>query len=100
MSRHHAQVITTTEGSWVEDLNSTNGMFVRGKRVRRHKLQEGDVIQLGIHEISYHRVEPVGVATQVLPPDALESAADSEADEESDLEADPESAPAEGDDAA
>ena len=100
VSRHHAQVITTTEGSWVEDLNSTNGMFVRGKRVRRHKLQEGDVIQLGIHEISYHRVEPVGVATQVLPPDALESAADSEADEESDLEADPESAPAEGDDAA
>ena len=100
VSRHHAQVITTTEGSWVEDLNSTNGMFVRGKRVRRHKLQEGDVIQLGIHEISYHRVEPVGVATQVLPPDALEAAADSEADEESDLEADPESAPAEGDDAA
>ena len=100
VSRHHAQVITTTEGSWVEDLNSTNGMFVRGKRVRRHKLQEGDVIQLGIHEISYHRVEPVGVATQVLPPDALEPATDAGSDEEADLEADPESAPAEGDDAA
>ena len=94
VSRHHAQVITTSEGSWIEDLNSTNGMFVRGKRVRRHKLQEGDVIQLGVHEISYHRIEPVGVATQLLPPDALESEAESE------LEADPESAPAEGDDAA
>ena len=30
VSRHHAQVITTTEASWIEDLNSTNGIFVRG----------------------------------------------------------------------
>ena len=39
-------------------------------------------------------IEPVGVATQLLPPDALESEAEAE------LEADPESVPAEGDDAA
>jgi general secretion pathway protein A len=67
VSRHHAQVVTTAEGSWVEDLNSTNGVFVRGRRVRRHRLQEGDVVKLGMHEIAYYRAEPAGSATMILP---------------------------------
>jgi general secretion pathway protein A len=67
VSRHHAQVITTLEGSWLEDLNSTNGLYVRGRRVRRYRLQEGDVVKLGMHEIAYHRVEPPGTATTILP---------------------------------
>jgi len=67
VSRHHAQVITTTEGSAIEDLNSTNGVFVRGRRVRRHKLQENDVVKLGMHELTYYRAEPPGSATTVLP---------------------------------
>jgi general secretion pathway protein A len=69
VSRHHAQIVTTAEGSWLEDLNSTNGVFVRGRRVRRHKLQEGDVVKIGMHEITYHRSEPPGAATMVLPDD-------------------------------
>jgi general secretion pathway protein A len=69
VSRHHAQIVTTAEGSWLEDLNSTNGVFVRGRRVRRHKLQEGDVVKIGMHEITYHRSEPPGAATMVLPAD-------------------------------
>jgi general secretion pathway protein A len=67
VSRHHAQVVTTGEGSWLEDLNSTNGVFVRGRRVRRHKLQEGDVVKVGMHEIAYFRAEAPGTATTVLP---------------------------------
>jgi type II secretory pathway predicted ATPase ExeA len=55
VSRHHAQIVTTFEGSWVEDLNSTNGVFVRGKRVRRHRLAEGDVVKIGRHELAYSR---------------------------------------------
>ena len=58
VSRHHAQVVTTTEGSWIEDLNSTNGIFVKGKRVRRHRLAVGDVVRIGQHELAYFRSEP------------------------------------------
>jgi type II secretory pathway predicted ATPase ExeA len=58
VSRHHAQIVTTEDGSWIEDLNSTNGIFVRGKRVRRCRLQVGDVAMIGTHELRYSRVTP------------------------------------------
>jgi general secretion pathway protein A len=37
----------------IEDLNSTNGIFVKSKRVRRHNLNDGDVVQVGQHEVMY-----------------------------------------------
>ncbi|MBF8291599.1 MAG: hypothetical protein HW392_426 [Steroidobacteraceae bacterium] len=53
ISRHHCQIITTAEGSVLEDLNSTNGVYLKSKRVRKHHLNDGDVIVLGKHEIMY-----------------------------------------------
>jgi len=53
VSRHHCQVVTTREGSVLEDLNSTNGTYVRSRRVRRQHLNDGDVIALGRHELLY-----------------------------------------------
>ena len=53
VSRNHCQVITTAQGTVVEDLNSTNGVHIHGKRVRRHELNDGDVISLGRHELIY-----------------------------------------------
>ena len=53
VSRHHCQIITGVEGSVIEDLNSTNGIFVQGRRVRRHNLTDGDVVVIGKHEIMY-----------------------------------------------
>ena len=53
VSRHHCQITTTPEGSVLEDLNSTNGVFIKKKRVRRHHLNDGDVIVLGRHELMY-----------------------------------------------
>lgn len=53
ISRHHCQITTSAEGSVLEDLNSTNGVYVKSKRVRRHHLNDGDVIVLGKHEIMY-----------------------------------------------
>lgn len=53
ISRHHAQIITTIHSSVLEDLNSTNGIYVRSKRVRRRMLNDGDVVQIGQHEIMY-----------------------------------------------
>jgi len=80
VSRHHAQVVTTTEGSWIEDLNSTNGIYVRGKRIRRHRLAEGDVVQIGQHSLTYSRAD-VGGSTVAMDPDADADEAEAEGDE-------------------
>ena len=53
VSRHHCQIVTTPQGSVIEDLNSTNGIYLQGRRVRRHNLNDGDVIMIGKHEILY-----------------------------------------------
>lgn len=53
VSRHHCQIITTADHCTIEDLNSTNGMAVRGKRVRRHVLADGDIVALGQHSLTY-----------------------------------------------
>jgi type II secretory pathway predicted ATPase ExeA/pSer/pThr/pTyr-binding forkhead associated (FHA) protein len=53
ISRHHAQIVTSVQTSVLEDLNSTNGVYVRAKRVRRRALNDGDVIHIGQHEIMY-----------------------------------------------
>jgi general secretion pathway protein A len=53
ISRHHCQIVTQHDSCLIEDLNSTNGIFVQSKRVRRHNLNDGDVVQVGQHEIMY-----------------------------------------------
>jgi type II secretory pathway predicted ATPase ExeA len=85
VSRHHAQVVTNYGGSVIEDLNSTNGIFVRGKRVRRHRLAEGDMVQIGHHTLTYSRADAAATGTVVLDPapDESEEAESAEVDEES-----------------
>ena len=53
VSRHHAQLISDESGCVVEDLNSTNGVFLGEKQVKKYRLRDGDVISLGIHELIY-----------------------------------------------
>jgi type II secretory pathway predicted ATPase ExeA len=53
VSRHHCQIISTPDGSVIEDLNSTNGIYVKHKRVRKHNLNDGDVVLVGKHELMY-----------------------------------------------
>jgi type II secretory pathway predicted ATPase ExeA len=53
ISRHHCQIVTQADSCVIEDLNSTNGIYVQSKRVRRHNLNDGDVVQIGQHEIMY-----------------------------------------------
>ncbi len=53
VSRHHCQIVTTPNSCVIEDLNSTNGIYVKSKRVRRHYLTDGDVVVLGKHELIY-----------------------------------------------
>ena len=53
VSRHHAQLISDETGCVIEDLNSTNGVFLGEKQVKKYRLRDGDVISLGIHELVY-----------------------------------------------
>jgi type II secretory pathway predicted ATPase ExeA len=53
ISRHHCQIVTQSDACVIEDLNSTNGIYVQSKRVRRYNLNDGDVVQVGQHEIMY-----------------------------------------------
>jgi general secretion pathway protein A len=53
VSRHHCQIITTAQACVIEDLNSTNGIYVKSARVRRHNLNDGDVVLVGKHELIY-----------------------------------------------
>lgn len=54
ISRHHAQLISNDEGCIVEDLNSTNGIFVDDVSVKKMALVDGDVISVGVHQLVYH----------------------------------------------
>ena len=53
ISRHHCHIVTQADSCLIEDLNSTNGIYVQSKRVRRYNLNDGDVVQVGQHEIMY-----------------------------------------------
>ena len=53
ISRHHCQIISNDRLCVIEDLNSTNGVFIKDKRVRRHNLNDGDVVSLGSHQLLY-----------------------------------------------
>ena len=53
VSRHHCQITTSANSCVIEDLNSTNGIYVKSRRVRRHYLNDGDVVLVGKHELIY-----------------------------------------------
>ena len=53
ISGYHTQIITVLNSSFLEDLNSTNGLFFGDKRFKRRQLRDGDVISLGEHELVY-----------------------------------------------
>ena len=56
VSRHHAQLISDNRGCVIEDLNSTNGLFLGEKQVKKYRLRHGDVVSLGVHELVYHDI--------------------------------------------
>ncbi len=53
VSGHHALVINILDDSFLEDLNSTNGTTVNGRRVAKHPLQHGDSVRIGKHELRF-----------------------------------------------
>lgn len=55
VSGSHARILTILKDSFLEDLGSTNGVFVNGQRIKKHPLQDGDLISIGKHQLRYVR---------------------------------------------
>jgi hypothetical protein len=53
VSRRHAQVVLGEDGCWVLDLGSENGVVVNGARIQKHRLEAGDVVQLGKQRLRF-----------------------------------------------
>ncbi len=47
VSRHHALVLLGQRDVIIEDLNSTNGVLVNGRKISRQLLNDGDLIAIG-----------------------------------------------------
>ena len=58
ISSYHTQIITVLDSSFLEDLNSTNGTYVNARLVKKHALEDGDLIDVGNHRIRYVGNEP------------------------------------------
>lgn len=57
VSRVHARVVIDAQGTFIEDLNSTNGTHVNGELLQykeRRMLQKGDIISLAGESYSFH----------------------------------------------
>jgi pSer/pThr/pTyr-binding forkhead associated (FHA) protein len=53
ISAEHAVIVNTSSDCYFEDLESTNGSRLNGQPIKKHFLQDGDVIELGRYTIRY-----------------------------------------------
>jgi pSer/pThr/pTyr-binding forkhead associated (FHA) protein len=81
VSGEHAVIVTILQDSFLEDLGSTNGTVVNGQSIKKHFLQNNDIIELGKYKLKYVNESPAGVAkaadfekTMVLRPGAVKPA--------------------------
>ena len=84
VSGEHAVIVTILNDSFMEDLGSTNGTLVNGNAVKKHFLQNNDVIELGKYKLKFIQeagAQPAAAAadfekTMVLRPSAMKAAAE------------------------
>lgn len=67
VSGEHACIVTILNDSFLEDLGSTNGTLVNGNPIKKHILQNNDVIEIGKYKLKY--VVELAAAGQVAQDD-------------------------------
>jgi pSer/pThr/pTyr-binding forkhead associated (FHA) protein len=82
VSGEHAVIVTILQDSFLEDLGSTNGTVVNGQPVKKHFLQNNDIIELGKYKLKYVNEAVAGQGkaadfekTMVLRPGAMKAVA-------------------------
>jgi pSer/pThr/pTyr-binding forkhead associated (FHA) protein len=84
VSGEHAVIVTILSDSFLEDLGSTNGTVVNGNPIKKHFLQNNDVIELGKYKLKFVAEAAAAAAgekadfekTMVLRPSAMKAAAE------------------------
>lgn len=61
ISNRHARLLQTGNGVVIEDLNSTNGIYLNGKRISRQTISPNDAVQIGSFEIKVDLQGVIGV---------------------------------------
>jgi uncharacterized protein involved in exopolysaccharide biosynthesis len=69
VSQHHARIARQGKSFDVTDLDSTNGTFIRGKRITRATLRNADRITLGTVDLMFLLDRPTNATVQI--PDAF-----------------------------
>ena len=59
VSGEHARVVTILNDSFLEDMGSTNGTLVNGTPIKKHILQNNDVIEIGKYKLKFIAEGPV-----------------------------------------
>ena len=67
VSGEHACIVTILNDSFLEDLGSTNGTIVNGNQIKKHILQNNDVIEIGKYKLKYVAEAAAG-ARRPIPP--------------------------------
>jgi len=83
VSGEHACIVTILNDSFLEDLGSTNGTLVNGNPIKKHILQNNDVIEIGKYKLKYVAGAPAAgqgasedfEKTMILRPAAKQAAA-------------------------
>ena len=79
VSGEHAVIVSILNDSFLEDLGSTNGTLVNGQSVKKHFLQNNDVIELGKYKLKYINEVPAQSKaadfekTMILRPGAMKA---------------------------
>jgi transcriptional regulator with AAA-type ATPase domain len=76
MSARHARILRTPDGWVCEDLGSTNGSYINGRRISTTDLRDADVLELGHTIFLLRSAMPTPPGTpdrhEVTPQDALD----------------------------
>lgn len=62
VSGEHACIVTILNDSFLEDMGSTNGTLVNGNPIKKHILQNNDVIEIGKYKLKYVAGAPAAAA--------------------------------------
>jgi predicted component of type VI protein secretion system len=69
VSGEHACIVTILNDSFLEDLGSTNGTVVNGNQIKKHILQNNDVIEIGKYKMKYVMEAAAAVAAPAAAED-------------------------------
>lgn len=65
VSSEHARIVTILNDSFLEDMGSTNGTLVNGQPIKKHILQNNDLIEIGKYKLKFVNDGPAATQTTV-----------------------------------